>query len=93
MKRKGSKLSFDPQTVSRQGGQGKNDIQIPEGSNYFLARTGRGRDYIQQGKVKLTVVSEQGKEAVVAILEPGQFFGRRMSQWPSAAHGINEGDR
>ena len=31
--------------------------------------------YIQQGKVKLTVVSEQGKEAVVAILEPGQFFG------------------
>ena len=31
--------------------------------------------YIQQGKVKLTVISEQGKEAVVAILEPGQFFG------------------
>src|ERR1700738_2712280 len=31
--------------------------------------------YIQQGKVKITVVSEQGKEAVVAILEPGQFFG------------------
>ena len=31
--------------------------------------------YIQQGKVKLTVVSEQGKEAVVAILGPGDFFG------------------
>jgi CRP/FNR family transcriptional regulator, cyclic AMP receptor protein len=31
--------------------------------------------YIQRGMVKLTVVSEQGKEAVVAILEPGQFFG------------------
>jgi CRP/FNR family transcriptional regulator, cyclic AMP receptor protein len=31
--------------------------------------------YIQQGKVKLTVVSEQGKEAVVAILEAGHFFG------------------
>ena len=31
--------------------------------------------YIQQGKVKFTVVSEQGKEVVVAILEPGQFFG------------------
>jgi CRP/FNR family transcriptional regulator, cyclic AMP receptor protein len=31
--------------------------------------------YIQEGKVKVTVVSEQGKEAVVAILEPGQFFG------------------
>jgi CRP-like cAMP-binding protein len=31
--------------------------------------------FIQKGKVKLTVLSEQGKEAVVAILESGQFFG------------------
>ena len=31
--------------------------------------------YIQEGKVKLTVVSPQGKEAVVAIFEPGSFFG------------------
>jgi CRP/FNR family transcriptional regulator, cyclic AMP receptor protein len=31
--------------------------------------------YIQQGKIKITVVSEQGKEAVVAILGAGDFFG------------------
>ena len=31
--------------------------------------------YIQAGKVKMTVVSEQGKEAVVAILESGSFLG------------------
>ncbi len=31
--------------------------------------------YIQTGRVKLTVVSEQGKEAVVAILERGAFCG------------------
>jgi CRP/FNR family cyclic AMP-dependent transcriptional regulator len=31
--------------------------------------------YIQKGKVKLTVVSQQGKEAVVAILDPASFFG------------------
>jgi CRP-like cAMP-binding protein len=31
--------------------------------------------YIQEGKVKLTVVSEQGKEAVVAILGTDDFFG------------------
>src|SRR5262249_57306612 len=31
--------------------------------------------YIQAGKVKLTVVSQQGKEAVIAILEPGAFLG------------------
>lgn len=31
--------------------------------------------YIQKGKIKITVVSEQGKEAVVAFLGPEQFFG------------------
>ena len=31
--------------------------------------------YIQRGGVKLTVVNEVGKEAVVAILGPGDFFG------------------
>jgi CRP/FNR family cyclic AMP-dependent transcriptional regulator len=31
--------------------------------------------YIQEGSVKLTVVNEVGKEAVVAILGPGDFFG------------------
>ena len=31
--------------------------------------------YIQEGGVKLTVVNEVGKEAVVAILGPGDFFG------------------
>jgi len=31
--------------------------------------------YIQQGKVKISVVSEQGKEAVVALLGPKEFFG------------------
>src|ERR1051326_8023692 len=31
--------------------------------------------YIQEGGVKLTVVNETGKEAVVGILGPGDFFG------------------
>ena len=31
--------------------------------------------YIQEGEVKLTVVSAQGKEGVIAILGPGDFFG------------------
>jgi CRP-like cAMP-binding protein len=31
--------------------------------------------YLQEGSVKLTVVSESGKEAVVAIMVPGDFFG------------------
>lgn len=31
--------------------------------------------YIQKGKVKIGVTSEQGKEVVIAVLEAGQFFG------------------
>jgi CRP/FNR family transcriptional regulator, cyclic AMP receptor protein len=31
--------------------------------------------YVQKGGVKLSVVNEGGKEAVVAILGPGDFFG------------------
>ena len=32
-------------------------------------------NYIQKGGVKLSVVNEDGKEAVIAILGPGDFFG------------------
>jgi len=31
--------------------------------------------YIEKGKVHITVASKQGKEGVIAILEPGEFFG------------------
>jgi len=31
--------------------------------------------YIQKGKVQITVVSDQGKEGVIAILDAGEFFG------------------
>jgi len=31
--------------------------------------------YIRRGRVKLSVISDQGREAVVAIMEAGQFFG------------------
>ncbi len=34
--------------------------------------------YIQQGKVKLSVVSAQGKEAVIAIMGEGEFFGEAV---------------
>jgi CRP/FNR family cyclic AMP-dependent transcriptional regulator len=34
-----------------------------------------GVNYIQKGGVKLSVINEDGKEAVVAMLGPGDFFG------------------
>ena len=47
----------------------KNDIIFSQGDPAELIF------YIQKGRVKITVVSEQGKEAVVAIMEAQQFFG------------------
>jgi CRP/FNR family cyclic AMP-dependent transcriptional regulator len=67
---------FDPKTFLAKVGAGKTILEFRKNQHVF--EQGDVADtvfYIQRGKVKLTVVSEQGKEAVVAILEPGQFFG------------------
>jgi CRP/FNR family cyclic AMP-dependent transcriptional regulator len=42
---------------------------------YSQGDPAKGVNYIQKGGVKLSVINEVGKEAVVAILEPGDFFG------------------
>jgi len=41
--------------------------------------------YLQKGGVRLSVVNETGKEAVVAVLRPGDFFGERRMPRRSAA--------
>jgi CRP/FNR family cyclic AMP-dependent transcriptional regulator len=75
LKRKG-KLSFDPKRFLAKVGKGKTISKYRKDQIVFSQ--GQIADavfYIQQGKVRLTVVSEQGKESVIAILEPGHFFG------------------
>jgi CRP-like cAMP-binding protein len=42
---------------------------------YAQGNPTRGVKYVQKGGVRLSVVNESGKEAVVAILGPGDFFG------------------
>ena len=74
--RKKVKAPFDPQKFLANVGDGKTIFDCRK--NQIVFSQGEIADavfYIQQGKVKLTVVSEQGKEAVVAILGPGHFFG------------------
>jgi CRP/FNR family transcriptional regulator, cyclic AMP receptor protein len=56
--------------------RGKTVVECGEGRSVF--RQGQPADslfYIRRGKVKLTVISQQGKEAIVAILGAGEFFG------------------
>jgi CRP-like cAMP-binding protein len=68
--------SFDPKDFLAKVGEGKAILKFD--SNQTVFAQGDVADtvfFIQKGRIKVVVVSEQGKEAVVAILEPGQFFG------------------
>jgi CRP/FNR family transcriptional regulator, cyclic AMP receptor protein len=73
---KPAKDMFDPKIFLAKVGAGKAILKFHKNQKVF--EQGEIADtvfYIQKGRVKLTVLSEQGKEAVVAILESGQFFG------------------
>src|SRR6202171_4764938 len=73
---KALRSSLDPRVFLARVGVGKSILEFHKNQNIFSQ--GDVADtvfYLQKGRVRLTVLSEQGKEAVVAILEPGQFFG------------------
>ena len=73
---KSAQRRFDPQAFLAKVGTGKTISKYRKGR--IIYAQGEEADqifYIQSGKVKVTVVSEQGKEAVVGILETAQFFG------------------
>jgi CRP/FNR family cyclic AMP-dependent transcriptional regulator len=75
MKRK-AKSAFDPKAFLAKVGKGRTLAEYQKNERVFSQ--GDPADaifYIQTGKVKLTVVSRQGKEAVVAILGSDDFFG------------------
>src|SRR5450432_1418647 len=75
MKRKATS-AFDPKAFLAKVGEGRTLAEYKKSQRIFSQ--GNPADaifYIQTGKVKVTVVSKQGKEAVVAILGADDFFG------------------
>ncbi len=67
---------LDPQSFLAKIGVGKKDVVFPKKQTIFAQ--GDVADsvfYIQEGKVRLTVVSKIGKEATLGILSEGEFFG------------------
>jgi CRP-like cAMP-binding protein len=71
-----TRTPFNLETVL--GKADKANMMVPSPKNQNIFSQGDTADavfYIQAGKVKLTVVSEHGKEAVIAILERGAFVG------------------
>jgi CRP/FNR family cyclic AMP-dependent transcriptional regulator len=71
-----ARLAFDAQTFLDSAGIQRKVVEYPKKAAIF----GQGDPathvmYIQKGGVKLSVVNESGREAVVATLRPGDFFG------------------
>jgi CRP/FNR family cyclic AMP-dependent transcriptional regulator len=73
---KSLKPAFDPKTFLRKLGNGISIDKFEKNAEVFA----QGADadtvcYIQKGRVKATVLSEHGKEAIVGIFQASQFFG------------------
>jgi CRP/FNR family transcriptional regulator, cyclic AMP receptor protein len=71
-----TKRSFDPKAFLAHVGEGRSIVRF--GKAQVVFSQGEAADavfYVQKGKVKVSVVSEQGKEAVIAILGSNEFFG------------------
>jgi CRP/FNR family cyclic AMP-dependent transcriptional regulator len=68
--------SFNPQSFLAKVGEGRRIATYRKDQIVFSqGDPGDSVFYIQKGRVKLTVVSEQGKEAIVAMLGAGDFLG------------------
>jgi len=70
------KRDFDLKAFLATIGEGRKFVLVPKKQAIFAQ--GDPSDavfYIQNGKVKLTVVSDDGKEATIGILSEGDFFG------------------
>jgi CRP/FNR family transcriptional regulator, cyclic AMP receptor protein len=70
------KSLFNPKSFLAMVGKGKTHTEYGKKQQVFAqGDAAEAIFYIQKGKVKLTVVSNQGKEAVIALLGAGDFFG------------------
>ncbi|HZU22717.1 MAG TPA: Crp/Fnr family transcriptional regulator [Terriglobales bacterium] len=72
----GHREGFNAVAFLANAGLGKVIEELPKGCGLFTQ--GHAADaifYLQKGKVKLTVVSKQGKEATLALLSAGEFVG------------------
>src|ERR1700747_3313010 len=70
------KRAFDPDRFLATIGQGRKSLAVARRKRIFTQ--GDAADavfYIQKGKVRLTVVSQAGKEATIGILSEENFFG------------------
>jgi CRP/FNR family transcriptional regulator, cyclic AMP receptor protein len=70
------KLDFNPRAFLSTIGKGRNMVSFQKKDKIFAQGDSRdGLFFVQTGKVQLSVVSEDGREATLGILGEGDFFG------------------
>jgi CRP-like cAMP-binding protein len=71
-----TKTNFNPHTFLSTVGKGRDMLSFRRKDKIFVqGDTKDGLFFVQTGKVRLSVVSENGKEATLGILGDGDFFG------------------
>src|ERR1700704_6363226 len=75
-KKNGKAGSFDPQTFLDTAGVARKVAEFRRGESiYSQGEAAESVMYVQKGGVKFSVVNGSGKEAVVAMFGPSDFFG------------------
>ena len=73
---KQAQASFDPKAFLATVSQGRTVTKYRKGDMVFEQEgPANAVFYVQKGKIKITVTSKQGKEAVIALLGPDEFLG------------------
>jgi CRP-like cAMP-binding protein len=68
--------SFDPKAFLSRVGTGRTQVAFVAGAAIFAqGEPANAVFYLQKGKAKVSVLSKTGREAVLALLGPGDFFG------------------
>ena len=84
LKANGQGKPFDPQVFLDTAGVARRVTEFRRGESiYSQGEAANSVMYVQKGGVKLSVVNESGKEAVVAMFGPSHFFGEgcMAGQW------------
>ena len=80
-------MTFDLATFLEEAGMGRRVVQLKPKQVFFSQ--GSSADsifYLRSGRAKLTVVSQSGKEATIALLSSGEFIGEESLASVGALH-------